>query len=151
MSEQIGTISIPTDNDGFVLLQCMLCGEFFKLRPKEVSADDVIEICCPCCGLKSPTYMTQDVVKLAITITENMVDEALYTAVKKLERKSRNSIVSFKAGKKPTKREEYPIRSGIENMEMVHYRCCDRDVRIKPIYRLCGSYCPFCGVRYDEY
>ncbi len=37
-------ISVPTDNDGFVLLRCSLCGEFFKMKPSEMEADDVIEI-----------------------------------------------------------------------------------------------------------
>ena len=49
MSEQIGVISIPADEDGFVLMQCPLCGEFFKLRAEDFEAEDVIEIWCPCC------------------------------------------------------------------------------------------------------
>ena len=151
MSEQIGFISIPADEDGFVLMQCPLCGELFKLRTEDFEAEDVIEIWCPCCGLKSETYFTKDVIELALKKTENYAMERIYDELKKLERKSRNSLVSFKAGKKPARREEYPIRSGIENMEITHYRCCDREAKTKAMYKICGSYCPFCGVRYDEY
>ena len=151
MSEQIGVISIPADEDGFVLMQCPLCGEYFKLRTEDFKAEDVIEIWCPCCGLKSETYFTKDVIELALKKTENYAMERIYDELKKLERKSRNSLVSFKAGKKPARREEYPIRSGIENMEITHYRCCDREAKSKAMYKICGSYCPFCGVRYDEY
>ena len=151
MSEQIGVISIPADEDGFVLMQCPLCSEYFKLRTEDIEAEDVIEIWCPCCGLKSETYFTKDVIGLALKKTENYAMERIYDEFKKLERKSRNSLVSFKAGKKPARREEYPIRSGIENMDITHYPCCNREAKTKAMYKICGSYCPFCGVRYDEY
>ena len=71
MSEQIGVISIPADEDGFVLMQCPLCGEFFKVRAEDLNAEDVIEIWCPCCGLKSDTYFTKDVIELALKKAEN--------------------------------------------------------------------------------
>ena len=31
MSTIIGEVSIPADDQGFVLMQCPLCGEFFKM------------------------------------------------------------------------------------------------------------------------
>ena len=151
MSELIGVISIPSDEDGFVLMQCPLCGEFFKLRTEDIEAEDVIEIWCPCCGLKSETYFTKDVIELALKKTENYAMDRIYDEFKTLERKTRHSIVSFKAGKKPSHREEYPIRNGIENMDITLYPCCNRKAKTKAMYKICGSYCPFCGVRYDEY
>lgn len=151
MSEQIAPIAIPSDTEGFILLQCSLCGEFFKLQAGDINADDVIEIWCPCCGLKSDSYLTKDVIELALKKTANYAMDRLFEEFQKLERESKHSLVSFKAGKKPSRREEYPIQNGIENMETVHYACCKREAKIKPMYKLCGSYCPFCGVRYDEY
>jgi uncharacterized protein YdaT len=151
MSEQIGVISIPTDEEGFVLLQCPLCGELFKLRTEDIKREDVIEIWCPCCGLKSESYFTKDVLDLALKKAENYATDRIYEELKQLERKSRHSLVTIKAGKKPTHREEYPVRSGIENMKITHYICCNRDAKTKAMYKMCGSYCPFCGVRYDEY
>ena len=32
MSTIIGEVSIPADDQGFVLMQCPLCGEFFKIE-----------------------------------------------------------------------------------------------------------------------
>ena len=32
-------ISIKSDNDGFILLQCSLCGEFFKLLASDLNND----------------------------------------------------------------------------------------------------------------
>ncbi len=53
MSTIIGEVSIPADDQGFVLMQCPLCGEFFKIKPEDYHAEDVIEIWCPSCGLKA--------------------------------------------------------------------------------------------------
>ena len=151
MSESIGKIAIPSDEEGFTLLQCALCGEFFKLQAGDFEAEDVIEIWCPCCGLKSDTYFTKDVINLALKKTENYAIDIIYDEFKKLERKSRHSLVSFKAGKRPKHREEYPIQNGIENMEKKEYLCCKREAKLKPLYKVCGSYCPYCGERVDEY
>jgi uncharacterized C2H2 Zn-finger protein len=67
------TIEIPADNDGFVLLQCALCGEIFKVKPCDFEDDTVHQ-----------------------------------------------------------------------------YRCCNREVKIKPLLKIAGSYCPFCGVKEFE-
>ena len=58
MSTIIGEVSIPADDQGFVLMQCPLCGEFFKIKPEDYHAEDVIEIWCPSCGLKAENYFT---------------------------------------------------------------------------------------------
>lgn len=142
-------ISIPTDNDGFVLLQCPLCGEFFKLAPIDIEAEDVLEIWCPCCGLKSETYLTADVVELALKMAENTALGLVYKEMKKLEGKFKGNGLSFKAGKKPTLKPENPIVAGIEMLDNNKYECCKREAKIKPIVKMIGSYCPFCGVNYD--
>lgn len=37
MSDEINmTISIPTDDDGYVLLQCEQCGTYFKATPADL-------------------------------------------------------------------------------------------------------------------
>lgn len=66
MSTIIGEVSIPADDQGFVLMQCPLCGEFFKIKPGDYHAEDVIEIWCPSCGLKAENYFTDDVIELAL-------------------------------------------------------------------------------------
>ena len=42
MSTIISEVSIPADDQGFVLMQCSLCGEFFKIKPEDYHAEDVI-------------------------------------------------------------------------------------------------------------
>lgn len=149
MSDIKMEIPIPADNDGFVLFQCSLCGEFFKLAPSDFQADDVIEIWCPCCGLKSESYLTEDVIELAMKMTENIAVDMIFKEMKKWERQFKGSGVTFKAGRKPKLKSEDPIISGIEALEIQKYECCKRQAKIKPIVKISGSYCPFCGVNYD--
>jgi len=143
-------ITIPADNDGYVLLKCPLCGEYFKLMPAEMQSDDVIEIYCPCCGLKSDSYLTEDAIELAQAMIKNAATAMIFDSMKKLERQIKGKGVSFQAGKRPQSEHESPLVASIEAMEVQNYKCCQRAAKIKPLIRLCGSYCPYCGVKYDE-
>lgn len=140
-------ISIPTDNHGFCLLQCPLCTRFFKLTPTDIEAEDVVQIWCPNCGLKSDNYLTEDVIELALAMTKNVMMDEIFKSFKKLERKTKN--LSFKVHKKPAPEHENPIIAGIELLDIHKYSCCKKEAKIKPIIKLIGCYCPFCGVNDD--
>ena len=151
MSDSNMTISIPTDDDGYVLLKCEHCGTFFKGTPSDVQDDGVLHIFCPSCGLTSDSYITEDVWELAIKMTKNLVSDMIYDAFKDLERHTKgNSMVKFKAGKRPHHESEDPIRSGIEALERCAFPCCNRTAKIKPLLKMTGAYCPFCGVKNYE-
>ena len=139
-------ISIPSDDDGYILQQCEHCGSFFKCTAKDLKDDEILNIYCPSCGLISDNYLTEDVIELANAKIENYVSDMIYDSFKKLEKSSSKSLVKFKAGKKPKQKTENPIRSGIDELIEKHYLCCNRSAKIKPILKLSGSYCPFCGV-----
>ena len=47
MSEIVFQIDIPSDDDGFVTLQCSFCNSRFKLTTADFQSDDVIYIFCP--------------------------------------------------------------------------------------------------------
>lgn len=65
------SISIPTDEEGYVLLKCSLCGELFKLKPSDFKDDSIFEVYCPACGLVSDSYVTDDVIELGMAMAEN--------------------------------------------------------------------------------
>ena len=73
-----------------------------------------------------------------------------YNEFKKLERHSKKGIITFKAGKRPKHENEDPIRSGIEAMEICNFPCCNRTAKIKPLLKMTGAYCSFCGVKNYE-
>ena len=144
-------IAIPADNDGFALLQCNLCGEFFKLKPSDVQSDEVLNIWCPVCGLISDGYFTQDVIDLALKMATNMANDLLFDSLKDMQKNFNGGLISMKISKKPAKEIESPIVSGIEALEIQKYKCCKKQAKIKPLVKIFGSYCPYCGVKYDEF
>lgn len=145
------TISIPTDDEGYILLKCEHCGTFFKATPSDIEDDGVLNLFCPSCGLTSENYITEDVIELAMKKVKNKVNDMIYDAFKDLERHNkRNSMIKFKAGKRPRHEVEDPIRSGIEALEITTFACCNRTAKIKPLLRMTGAYCPFYGVKNYE-
>ena len=145
------SISIPTDDEGYILLKCEHCGTFFKGTPSDLQDDGVLHIFCPSCGLISDSYLTDDIVELASKMAKNYAYDMIYDAFRDLERHSKkNSLVKFKAGKKPAHESEDPIRSGIEALEVCTFPCCRRTAKIKPLLKMTGAYCPFCGVKNYE-
>ena len=146
MSEDIITISIPSDNEGYVLMQCEHCGEYFKCTLHDIENEELLNIYCPNCGLVSDSYITEDVVQLANAKINNYVQDLLNDFSKELERQfSHNKSVKFKAGRKPKKEYEPPLYSSIEDLVECSYKCCNRTAKINPLLKMSVSYCPFCG------
>lgn len=142
-------ISIPTDTDGFVLLQCPKCKEFFKLTPNDIESEDTLDIYCPFCGMTSEHYVTNDVIELSQVIAQNQLMEYVHNEFKKLERKNKSKNVQIKAGKKPKLEYENKITSKIDDLIISKTTCCKKEVKLNYLTEMCGYYCPYCGVRND--
>jgi hypothetical protein len=149
-NDKVFTISIPSDDDGYILLQCEHCGEYFKVTANDIRDDRVLNIYCPACGLESDSYITEDVIELAEVMATNYAQDLIYDELKKLEKQTRRSPVQFKIKSKPEYLYENPVRSGIEALQIVSFPCCHRRAKIKPLLKMSGCCCPFCGVKiYD--
>lgn len=144
------TISIPSDDDGYVLFQCPTCGTYFKVTPSDAKDDGVLEIFCPCCGLVGENYITEDVFELAMIISKNKAMDMIHKELKKIERQFSKGFVTLKVGKPPKQEPEDPIHSSIEALEITCFPCCQHNAKIKPILKMTGCYCPFCGVKNYE-
>lgn len=139
-------IEIPIDIDGFVLLQCHLCGEYFKLKAEDIKDESNINIWCPYCGLNGKSYFSEEVLDIVLKKTKNEIDEIIYNTFKDFERKSKhNKFINFKAGKRPTQEIISPIKVKVDKLELKKYNCCNKQARIKPLSIETGSYCPICG------
>lgn len=149
MSEIKLELSIPSDSDGFVLLQCPLCGEFFKLTAADIEDDTILEISCPNCGLKAEHYLSDDAIQLAMNMMENSVENIIYDQFKKMERRFSKGSITFSAGKPPKPKPEDPLVARFEVLEKTHYKCCSKDAKINPSTKFEGGYCPFCGGMQD--
>jgi len=139
-------IPIPPDNKGFILLKCAYCGELFKIKVEDLNDDGILNIYCPSCGLISEQYFTNEVLELAQIKIKNKAIEIVNEQLNNIEKQFKNSFIKFK--RKKIKYEVEPvIYSSIEAMEEVNFPCCKRKVKIKPLLKVTGCYCPFCGVK----
>lgn len=138
-------ITIPSDEEGFVLLQCHLCGEYFKLLASDVNDESIINVWCPYCGLNGKQYAPKEVIEIGLKIAENEINEMIYNAFKKMEKQTKNDLVQFKCNKKPNEQVIHPIKARINKLEIHQYKCCNSKAKIKPLSKMCGSYCPICG------
>lgn len=137
-------ISIPTDNEGFLLMKCPICREYFKLKPSDFEDDRIFDIHCPACGLVSESYIADDVIELAMNMAENYANDLISKELKKMEMRSKGLFkVTSTAKRKP----EEPIKLSIVAMQKKLYPCCKMEAKIKPILKMSGNYCPFCGVK----
>lgn len=140
------TIEMPCDEDGFVLLQCPQCGEFFKLRPSDYESDDVLEVSCPACGIASDNYLTEDVIDLAMVIVKNKAFKAIHKEMKDIERQTRNKAVSFKAGRPPRPDDEPVLQPSIDALAVATCKHCGMQSKVSHLLSMSMYVCPLCGV-----
>ena len=151
MNDQLSfQIEIPSDEDGYILLQCPLCGELFKLTVTDIEAEDVFEIWCPFCGLTSENYLTDEVIELAPRKSQNYVNEIINHELKKIERKNSGSFISFKITSKPIREFESPLIPLIDSLVFIDFKCCNRTAKVSQALKNTSVFCPFCGVSYDH-
>lgn len=152
MDDEKFEISIPADNDGYILHQCEHCGEYFKLKAEDCNDDGILRIVCPACGLESKNYLTDDVIELALSIAKNYANEIIHDAYKTMERKmKRIKNLNIKLTKKAKREPENPLHSGIQALEIVCFPCCHHSAKVKPLLKMTGCYCPCCGVKNYEF
>lgn len=144
MSETL-TLTIPADEDGFILQQCPKCKSKFKLTVSDFQSDEIVEIWCPVCGLISESYWTDDVIELAKTKALNTFMDEVHSQFKELERKTKGKAVSIKAGKKPTHEPKVPVSKIVEPFVVVETPCCNKPVKLSYREKESVYYCPFCG------
>lgn len=139
-------IQIYSDEDGFSLLQCHFCGEYFKVFTSILNDESAINIWCPYCGLNGKNYTTSEMIDVGIKMAQNELNEMIYKMFKDLEKKTKgNKFMTFKAGKKPKVEHISPINEILDNFAIKELKCCHSKVKIRPINKMCGCYCPICG------
>ncbi len=85
-----------------------------------------------------------------MSIAKNKAVDSVYDVMKKWEQNFKGSLISFKVSDKPTHEYETPIYATIDSLTIVQLQCCRQHVKIKPMLKMCGCYCPFCGVKSFE-
>lgn len=149
MSDVVFQITVPSDNDGFITLQCPFCNDRFKLTVVDLEREDIIEIFCPYCGLRHQhsCFLRDEVIEQAHIIAGNYAKSLINQWAKDLDRSFKsNKNLKFQAGK-PLKIEDDKTLFEQEELETTTLKCCRITVKSRPLNKVIGVYCPCCGVR----
>jgi hypothetical protein len=149
MSDVVMKITVPSDNDGFITLQCPFCSDRFKLTVEDCEREDLIDIFCPYCGLRDEPsrFLTDEIIEQAQVVARNYAKSIINQFSKDLEKSFKGKKhISFKAGK-PLKMENDNILFEREELEVTNLECCQFTVKTRALTKETGIYCPCCGVR----
>lgn len=109
-------ISIPSDNDGYILLKCPSCGEEFMLLEDDIDDDTVLDIWFPNCGLVHQEYFDDETINLAERMVGNKVTDILNELSTSINKSFKNSGIETKT-KKNKKEVEIPIGRKIGDLK----------------------------------
>lgn len=146
MGEISFDLQIPADDDGYIPMECPLCGERFGLKPDDLEDDAVLEIACPHCGIVSDNYFTQEVIDLAMAKAANIAMGQLYNEMAKLEKKTKGGAIEIKASKKSQGEPEPMLTPDVNALVQVQCESCGRAAKVTPLLALSVFVCPCCGV-----
>lgn len=148
MSNRSTHISIPTDPDGFLSMECPFCIGRFKLEAGEAHDYDFIVVHCPICGLNSDpnNFWTSNAVEAAQIAAMNLAREVINDSMKDWEHSfKRMKGVSLKRGA-PLKPEADKVLLELPDLELEELECCHKSVKVNPLDKSVGVYCPYCGL-----
>ena len=141
-------ISIPLDEDGFMLMQCPSCGAYFKVRSDDFEAEDVLELWCPLCGLKHDSYWPSEVLELAKAKVMNQVFDAFDMEMRKVGKSlSRQPFIKMTVTSNLLHKRECEILPAVDAYELTTCSFCGRSEKIRPLPKYVGAFCSFCGER----
>jgi len=139
--------SIPSDNEGYVTLECPYCKNRFKLEVTEIEKDDVNNLYCPYCGLLNEVnkFLPEEVIEQATIIASNYFKQLLNGYLDNVKNTFKNSnIISVKTQNFNLEHEKELFEIS-DNFENIDFYCCNRKAKVNVIEKL-GTYCPYCGV-----
>ena len=141
-------MSIPPDEEGYVLLQCSRCGEFFKVRSEDYEAEDVEDLWCPMCGIKSDSFLPDEVIKLAKAKVLNQVLGDFSRELAKIGRTtSRQSFIQMTVSSNFAEEREGDVLPSVDAFQVATCGFCGRNEKLKPLPKYVGAFCAFCGER----
>lgn len=139
-------VTIPSNEDGCILLRCPRCGELFKVAVDNYEDDSVLDIHCPLCGITAGNFLTQDVIDLALAKTANAVMPELEKELKRELGKMGNGLISFDVKMDYDEEPEKPIQQAIEALQKVTCKDCERVSKVSPALAMSSYTCPYCGI-----
>lgn len=139
----IGNMTLQSDENGLVTLQCDRCRSRFKMECDYLNNELEGEICCPVCGIseKANTFYPEEVVEEAGKMAIMEAEEIIQRAFKGMN--SKNIQVKTKPVVQGNR--DIVFKDRDYNMQVVSVHCCQKKIALLPVDIAAGYYCPYCG------
>ncbi len=139
----IGNVTLQSDENGLVTLQCDRCKSKFKMDCEYLNDTSDTEICCPICGIANSidTFWPEEAVEAASKVAMMEVEELFANAFKGLNSKH----IKIKQKSVNTVDRNIIFKNKDYDMEEVIVYCCEKKIALMPNDISAGYYCPYCG------
>ena len=137
-------MQVPTDDEGYLALQCPHCGDAFKIRGSDYQERELSDLYCANCGLSGEfgSFLPPDVIEAMQQAAMNHILPDLEKAVADLNKTS-GGLISIRAEiDKPPPADE--IRA-VTDLAEAQLPCCETAVKLPFRNAAAVFYCPFCG------
>ena len=152
MTKTVGHLTLQSDKDGLVSLQCSRCKSRFKMSCGYLNAELTGNVYCPICGMPDELthFYPEEALNAAREAMVNAAHEELAKAMKAVfgshSSSKRSPIkITYKASKVPRKSREIVTQSRDHTMEITKVPCCNEHMALSPYDIIVGFYCPYCG------
>ena len=144
----IGKVTLQSDENGLVTLQCDRCRSRFKMDCAFLNDELQGDICCPICGISEApnTFFPEEVIeeakKIAIAEAEQMI-AAAFKGFNSKHLKVKTKQVQVVDTNTKFKNRDY-------DMQVIKVGCCTKKIGLMPTDIAAGFYCPYCGGALNE-
>lgn len=139
----IGEITIQSDENGMITLQCDRCKTRFKVEVEYLNEELEGDIYCPACGMPSELsdFFPEEIREQALAAAENEALKMIQEAFSGLNSKN-FKVTNTKIPRVDTKK----VFSDKDfDMQVTEMQCCKKKIGLRNMDAIAGYYCPYCG------
>lgn len=148
MSDIEVKLTVPSDDEGYIKMQCPYCHNYFKIRANEYDNKEkpIEELHCPYCSLikQKQSFLTRELMEHGKALLENKIKEIINKEMRKACKN--NSVDGLKMTYTPYEENYVPELTDKEEGEYkVKCKYCECSYKIYDLAENTITNCPYCG------
>lgn len=139
----IGNMTLQSDENGLVTLQCDRCKSRFKMECDYLNNELEGDICCPICGISNSanSFLPEEVIEEAKRVTIMEAEDIAQKIFKGINSKN----IKVKTAPVAKHDRHLVFKNNDYDMQVVTVQCCQKEIALMPRDLSAGYYCPYCG------
>lgn len=139
----IGKITLQSDKDGMVTMQCPRCKTRFKLDCRYLNEELNADLYCPSCGMpdEPDSFYPEEAIDAAREAVKNEAEQMIAQMLGGIHSKH----IKIKTRKVPSVNRDLVFKDTEYNMDTVETPCCHLRIGLQSKDIIAGLYCAYCG------